>query len=75
MLLNQAISLWRSSTHTPCGDECANVVKMSNDLGHGMVIKTDMVAVYRANDEGKIVSLKAYWEYSKIAEQFAKLAG
>ena len=59
----------------PCGDECANVVKLSNDIGGGMVIKTEMVALYKANDEGKIVSLKAYWEYSKIEEQLAKLMG
>ena len=57
----------------PVGDECANVVKLTNDLGNGMVIKTDMVAVYRANDEGKVVSLKAYWEYSKLEQQMAKL--
>lgn len=59
----------------PCGDECANVVKLSNDIGGGMVIKTEMVAVYKANDEGKIVLLKAYWEYSKIEEQLKALMG
>ena len=56
----------------PAGDECANVVKLTNDMGHGMVIKTDIVAVYTANDDGKITSLKAYWEYSKVAEQLEK---
>ncbi len=55
----------------PAGDECANVVKLTNDMGNGMVIKTDMVAIYTANDDGKITSLKAYWEYSKVAEQLA----
>lgn len=59
----------------PCGDECANVVKLTNDLGHGMVIHTDMVAIYKANDAGKIVSLRVFWEYSKIEEQMAKFMG
>ena len=59
----------------PAGDECANVIKLTNDMGNGMVIKTDLVGVYRANDEGKVVSLKAYWEYSKIEEQVTKLMG
>ena len=59
----------------PCGDECANVVNLTNDIGGGMVIKTEIVALYKANDEGKIVSLRAYWEYSKVEEQLAKLMG
>jgi ketosteroid isomerase-like protein len=59
----------------PCGDECANVVKLTNDLGNGIVIKTEMVAVYQANDDGKIVSLKAYWEYKKVEKQLAELMG
>ena len=59
----------------PCGDECANVVRLTNDMGGGLVIKTDMVAIYKANDEGKVVSLKAYWEYSKVEEQIKTLMG
>ena len=59
------------SSH-PAGDECANVVKLTNAIGHGIVFKNLMAVVYCANDEGKIVSLKAYWDYNKLMEQTAK---
>jgi hypothetical protein len=32
------------------------------------------VAVYTANDAGKIVSLRAYWDFSKLAAQIEKMA-
>lgn len=60
------------SSH-PAGDECANVVDLVNTMPGGVEIKTKMVVVYTANDAGKITSLKAYWEYSKVEEQLAKV--
>ena len=57
----------------PAGDSCANVVDLKNTISAGMVIETRMVVVYTANDEGKLVSLQAYWEYSKVEEQLDKL--
>jgi ketosteroid isomerase-like protein len=60
------------STH-PAGDECANVVKLTNKMPGGIEINVHMVAVYTANDEGKITSLKAYWEYAKVQEALEKL--
>ena len=60
----------------PAGDECANVVDLVNTLPGGIEIKTNMVVVYTGNSAGKITSLKAYWEYSKVQEQMDKaLAG
>jgi ketosteroid isomerase-like protein len=58
----------------PSGDSCANVVTLSNKLPDGSLITTDCVAVYTANDEGKIVSLRAYWDFSKLAAQIEKMA-
>ncbi len=58
----------------PAGDSCANVVDLKNKISADVVIETQMIVVYTANDEGKIVSLQAYWEYSKVQEQFDKLA-
>lgn len=48
----------------PCGDECANVLSIRNALPSGHVVNVDLVAVYRTNDEGKVVSLKAYWDFA-----------
>ena len=52
-----------TSSH-PAGDECANVVDIRNVLGD-QVMEMRMVVVYRANDAGKLVSLKAYWDFNK----------
>jgi ketosteroid isomerase-like protein len=59
----------------PAGDECANVATFVNHLPNGLKIATDLVVVYRVDARGKIVSLKAYWEYAKIAEQLGALLG
>ena len=57
----------------PAGDSCANVVTLSNKLPDGTVLSTDCVAVYTANDEGKLVSLRAYWDFNTLAAQLEKL--
>ncbi len=59
-----------TSSH-PCGDECANVVEIRNVLGD-TVIEQRMVVVYTANDAGKLVSLKAYWDYNALQEKLAE---
>jgi hypothetical protein len=38
-------------------------------------IGTDCVIVYRVNAAGRIVSLKAYWEFEKIAAQLEAALG
>jgi steroid Delta-isomerase len=53
----------------PAGDECANVVTIVNRMPGGVEIKTDCVICYRVDARGKLVSLKAYWEFEKIAAQ------
>lgn len=58
----------------PAGDSCANVITLSNKMPDGTVISTDCVAVYTANDAGKIISLRAYWDFNKLAAQLEKMA-
>lgn len=58
------------SSH-PAGDECANVVKMVNTLPSGIKMNLDMVVVYTANADGKIISLKAYWDFDAVQQQLA----
>lgn len=62
------------SSH-PAGDQCANVVDLVNTLADDVQIETRMVVVYTANDEGRLTSLKAYWEYSKVEEQLSRALG
>ena len=57
----------------PAGDSCANVVTLSNKLPDGTILSTDCVAVYTANDAGKLVSLRAYWDFNTLAAQLEKL--
>jgi steroid Delta-isomerase len=59
----------------PCGDECANVVSLVNRMPGGVEIGTDCVIVYRVNSAGKIVSLRAYWEFAKVAAQLEAALG
>lgn len=57
-----------------CGDECANVASITNTLSGGVVITTDVVIVYRVNEAGKVLSLKAYWEFAKLESQLKQMA-
>jgi ketosteroid isomerase-like protein len=53
----------------PSGNECANVVSLVNRMPNGNEIAVDTVIVYRVDDRGKLVSLRAYWEFDKVAAQ------
>lgn len=57
----------------PAGNQVANVVTMLNDLGGGLKASVEMVVVYQVNEEGKVQSLKAYWDYSKMEAGVVKL--
>lgn len=59
----------------PAGDECANVATLTNTMPGGVDITTNLVIVYRVNEAGKIVSLKAYWEYAGVQEQIERAMG
>ena len=45
-----------------CGDECANVGTLMIQFPNGLVTKLYGVFVYRVNPDGKVVSLRTYWE-------------
>ncbi len=44
------------------GDEVANVGTITTYLPGDYRVDTDLVAVYRVNDEGKLLSMRAFWE-------------
>jgi len=49
------------------GDECANVGTITARTKDGVVTRTELVIVYRVNDVGKLVSLRAFWEFEDTA--------
>ena len=51
-----------------CGNECANVGTITNKSAEGFVSRTELVMVYRINDEGKLQSLRAFWEFDDTVD-------
>ena len=51
-----------------CGNECANVGTITNKSAEGFVTRTELVMVYRINDDGKLQSLRAFWEFDDTVE-------
>jgi ketosteroid isomerase-like protein len=49
------------------GDECANVGTITTRAKSGAVTCTELVMVYRVNCSGKLVSLRAFWEFDDTA--------
>ena len=47
------------------GNACANIGTFSTVLDDGSLADTDLIAVYRVNDEGKLVSMAAHWEVER----------
>jgi len=48
-----------------CGQEVANVGTIHLSLPDGSEGRTDGVFLYKVNDAGKIVSLRAFWELNR----------
>jgi hypothetical protein len=53
------------------GSECANVGTISIGMPNGMKARCDGVFVYRLNDAGKLVSLRAFWEFDAMMATIA----
>lgn len=57
-----------------CGDECANWWTGINVLPDGTRFEVPMVTTYKVNAEGKLVSLKAYWDFAGVAADLERIA-
>ena len=55
----------------PAADECANLLRITRMLPNGKPFEVNFIGVYRVNAAGKIVSLKAYWQFDKAMADFA----
>lgn len=54
-----------------CGNECANVGTITTRAPNGAVSRTELVMVYRVDDEGRVLSLRAFWEFADtVASMF-----
>jgi steroid delta-isomerase len=49
-----------------CGNEVANVGRITTTLPNGTTAICEGVFVYKVNDQGKLVSLRAFWEFDKL---------
>ena len=55
-----------------CGNEEANVGAIVITMG-GYLVRAEGVFTYKADDEGKLVALRAYWEVDQAAASARKL--
>ena len=56
------------------GDECCNVATNLAHLPGGLVLRTDGVFVYRVDPDGRLRSLRAYWEWDRAMATLAPAA-
>ncbi len=49
-----------------CADEVANVGTINLTFPNGSTARCEGVFIYRVNGEGKIVSLRAFWEIDRL---------
>jgi steroid delta-isomerase len=54
------------------GNECANVGVIHTTM-HGYRVSTEGVFKYRVDDDGKLVSLRAFWEWDRTMATATKL--
>jgi ketosteroid isomerase-like protein len=47
------------------GPHCANVATFTTELPDGSLVDTDLVTVYRLNEDGLVESLRAHWEMER----------
>ena len=53
-----------------CGDECANVGTITTRAADGSVGRCELVMVYRVDAQGKVLSLRAFWEFEDMLGDF-----
>jgi steroid delta-isomerase len=54
------------------GPNCANVSTFSTELADGSLADTELVAVYKLDDAGRIESMRAYWEVDRTIASLRK---
>lgn len=62
-----------ASQRIACDNTCVAVLQATNDLGGGIKTVVDMVGLYEVDDDGKLSSLKVYWDFGKLMTQLKSL--
>ena len=52
------------------GEECAFVGRILNKRPELPETEVELVAVYRVREDGKILSLRAFWEFESLLQKF-----
>ncbi|ONH22797.1 nuclear transport factor 2 family protein [Pseudofrankia asymbiotica] len=55
----------------PGSNACANVGRIKTSFPDGSRMTIDLVMVYVVNDDGRVASLKAFWEPGRVMPSFA----
>lgn len=53
-----------------CGSECANVGTITTRMDDGSVGRCELVMVYRVDEAGKVLSLRAFWEVDEMMADY-----
>ncbi len=59
----------------PEGNTCANIGRIRTSFADGSHSTTELIMVYVVNDDGRVASMKAYWEADRTMATFTKEQG
>ena len=54
------------------GNTCANIGRIRTGFADGSSTTTDLIMVYVVDDDGRVASMKAYWEPDRTMATFTK---
>ncbi len=54
------------------GNTCANIGRIKTSFADGSNTTTDLIMVYVVNEDGRVSSMKAYWEPDRTMASFSK---
>jgi steroid delta-isomerase len=60
----------RDSFANPGSSSCANIGRIRTSFADGSSTTTDLIMVYVVNDDGRVASMKAYWEPDRTMASF-----
>jgi ketosteroid isomerase-like protein len=56
----------------PEGNTCANIGRIKTSFPDGSHTTTELIMVYVVNDDGRVASMKAYWEPERTMATFTQ---
>jgi steroid delta-isomerase len=68
VIIKSDLRFWIRHSYA-CGNECANVGTITAKGATGHVSRTELVMIYRLDAEGRLASLRAFWEFDDMLEK------